>query len=192
MTSHSVDLTGLAAGTTYYYRVRSADPSGNATTSPAAAGAPAAFAVPATAVPAATVIDSGGGMLRAGNAGSLTADDNNFFAVNSTTTGTRTTSWHGRFTSLPAGLSNLRVSFIGKSSAACTQVLAAWRWTNSTWQQLDSRSVSTTEVAINDLSVGAAASFVSSAGEVRIRARCTRTANFFTSAEVLKLTYVTP
>ncbi len=43
VTSHSVTLTGLNPSTTYYYRVTSADLSGNAATSPAAANAPASF-----------------------------------------------------------------------------------------------------------------------------------------------------
>ena len=34
VTSHGFTLTGLARNTTYYYRVRSADPAGNASTSP--------------------------------------------------------------------------------------------------------------------------------------------------------------
>ncbi len=34
MTAHSIKLTGLTAGTTYFFRVRSADGSGNATTAP--------------------------------------------------------------------------------------------------------------------------------------------------------------
>ena len=43
VTAHSVRLTGLTPGTTYHYRVRSADGSGNATTSPLAPAAPATF-----------------------------------------------------------------------------------------------------------------------------------------------------
>ena len=42
-TSHTMTLTGLTAGTTYYYRVTSADGSGNSTTSPASGSAPASF-----------------------------------------------------------------------------------------------------------------------------------------------------
>jgi hypothetical protein len=193
VTSHSVDLTGLGAGTTYYYRVRSTDPSGNATTSPAAASAPASFPVPVAAFPAAPVIETGGGTLRAGNAASLTADDNNFFQVTSTTTGTRTTSWYGSFTGVPAGIGNLKVSYRGMNSASCTQEVAAWRWTDNTWQTLDSRAVTTTEISINDLAPpGASAGYVSATGEVRIRARCTRTANFFASGELMKISYTKP
>ena len=46
-TSHSVDLTGLNAGTTYYYRVTSADSAGNTTTSPDTGSAPGTFEVAA-------------------------------------------------------------------------------------------------------------------------------------------------
>ncbi|MGE5644760.1 MAG: DUF4082 domain-containing protein, partial [Acidobacteriota bacterium] len=44
VTSHSVTLNGLTAGTTYYFRVTSVDGSGASATSPAAPGAPATFA----------------------------------------------------------------------------------------------------------------------------------------------------
>ncbi len=50
-TSHSVALSGLTSGTTYYYRVTSADTTGNTTTSPAVSGAPATFATPVVTPP---------------------------------------------------------------------------------------------------------------------------------------------
>ena len=43
VTSHSINLSGLAMGTTYYYRVTSVDGSGNSATSPVTSGAPANF-----------------------------------------------------------------------------------------------------------------------------------------------------
>ena len=46
VTSHSITLSGLAAGTTYYYRVRSADPAGNASFSPPTTDPPATFVTP--------------------------------------------------------------------------------------------------------------------------------------------------
>ena len=64
VTAHSLTLTGMTAGTTYYYRVTSVDPSGNASTSPATSSAPASFVAvaavtvwPSTATP--SVADSG-------------------------------------------------------------------------------------------------------------------------------------
>jgi hypothetical protein len=144
-----------------------------------------------TAFPAATVIETG--TLRAGTAASLTADDNVFYQVNSTTSGTRTTSWYGSFTGAPAGLTNLRVTYVGRNSRSCTQVVAAWRWTDSTWQQLDSRAVANADVTLADLvPPGAAGNYVSATGEVRVRVRCTATTNGFSSGDQMKITYVRP
>ena len=55
-TSHSVALSGLAAGTTYYYRVTSADAAGNSTTDPITSSAPRSFQVPAAADTTAPVV----------------------------------------------------------------------------------------------------------------------------------------
>ena len=46
VTSHSIELTGLAPNTTYYYRVKSADGAGNETTSPLPATRPSASRLP--------------------------------------------------------------------------------------------------------------------------------------------------
>ena len=188
-TAHSVRLTGLTPGATYHYRVRSADGSDNAATAPA--GAPATFVVPATKFPAATAIETG--TLRGGAAAALAADDNVYYEVTSTTSGTRTTSWYGSFTGVPAGLSGLKVTYTGRNSRSCTQVIAAWRWTDGTWQQLNSSTVANTETTRADLvPPGAAGNYVSPTGEVRVRVRCTTTANFFASGEVMKITYTPP
>ena len=193
VTAHSVRLTGLTPSATYHYRVRSADESGNATTDPAAASAPATFRVPirVTATPAAVTLETG--TLRAGAASALAADDNAYYQVNSTTSGTRTSSWYGSFTGVPAGVSSLSATYRGRNSRSCTQVIAIWRWTDSTWQQLNSSAVADTETTkANLVPAGAPAGYVSPAGEVRVRVRCTTTANFFASGELMQLTYEAP
>ena len=43
LTSHSLNLSGLAAATTYYFRVTSVDSTGNSATSPPTSGSPASF-----------------------------------------------------------------------------------------------------------------------------------------------------
>jgi len=55
-TSHSISLTGLTAGTTYYYRVISADSSGNSATFPAAGNPPLSFATTDVSPPVITGI----------------------------------------------------------------------------------------------------------------------------------------
>ena len=105
-------------------------------------------------------------------------------------TGTRTTSWYGSFTGVPTTLSGLSVTYRGRNSASCTQVIAAWRWTDSTWQTLHSGALGNTETTrANLVPPGAAANYVSASGELRVRVRCTRTANFFASGELLSVTY---
>ncbi len=59
-TSHSVTLTGLGNGTTYSYRVVSADAAGNSTTDPVATAAPRSFATPDTAPPAVSSVTASG------------------------------------------------------------------------------------------------------------------------------------
>jgi hypothetical protein len=191
VTAHSVRLTGLSPGTTYHYRVRSADGSGNAATAPPVASPPATFRVPVTVFPAATVIESG--TLRAGAAAALNADDDVYYQVNSTTSGTRTSSWYGSFTGVPPGSTDLKITYTGRNSRSCTQVIAAWRWTDSTWQQLNSSAVANTETTRADLvPPGTPGSYVSSTGELRVRVRCTTSANFFASGEVMRITYTPP
>src|SRR5206468_6134901 len=63
VTAHSVPLSGLTAGTTYYYRVRSADAAGNATVSPAIANAPASFVTPSPSIAIADASVTEGGTL---------------------------------------------------------------------------------------------------------------------------------
>jgi hypothetical protein len=194
VTSHSIPLSGLTPGATYHYRVRSADAAGNAAQSPAPPTPPANFRVPQAVdvAPNATVIETGtaGG----GTFASLSADDNVFYNVNSTLTGTRTSSWYGSFTGVANGLSNLRANYRGRNSVSCTQTVHIWRWTTSTWVQLDSRAVGTTEVALLNLTpTGAAADYVSGTtgdGEVRVRIRCTRATNFASNGDLLRISFV--
>jgi hypothetical protein len=194
VTSHAIQLTGLTPGGTYSYRVRSADAAGNAATSPAPPAAPASFRVPEAVnqSPAATVIQSG--TLAGGSAASLSANDNIFYSVNSTTSNPRTTAWYGSFTGVTNALSNLRVSYSGRNSSSCTQTVEIWRWTTNSWVQLDSRTVSTTEVALNNLvPAGAAADYVSGTsgdGEVRVSVRSTRGGqNFTAGGDFMRLAY---
>jgi subtilisin family serine protease len=148
-----------------------------------------------TAGPNATTILAG--THRSGTASSLAADDNAYYEVSSTTSGQRTTDWYGTFTGVSNSLSNLRVSYTGKSSRSCTQVIFIWRWTTSSWVQLSSRNVGTTEVSIANLAPGGMladhVSGTSGDGDVRVRVRCRRSSqSFFASGDLLRISYVRP
>jgi hypothetical protein len=66
VTAHSVPLSGLTAGTTYYYRVRSADAAANAAVSPNPPNPPASFVTPS---PSIVIADAS---IAEGNAGTAT------------------------------------------------------------------------------------------------------------------------
>jgi hypothetical protein len=141
-----------------------------------------------TKLPAAVVVQTG--TLSSGNAASLTTDENTYYSLNSTTTGTRTSAWYGSFTNIPVGTPRLVVNYKGKNSRSCTEVVSIYNWITSAWETLDSRAVTTTEVLRAGLTpAGTMANFVSDPGEVRVRVSCSTTANFTTSADSLSLTW---
>ena len=217
--THSVTLTSLLPGTIYYYRVTSRDAAGNIATWPASSLG--TFTTPAgrfAAFPVSTVIEWG--TPRGGGAASLTEDDNVYFEVKSvpwrasrshggalravdnrrilelSRRGTRTTSSTATFVSVPNDLSDLRVTYKGKSSHSCLQAMSIWNSTASRWVLLDFRSVGTKESLIADLRPpGALADFVSgdaSAGELRLHVQCSRQSDFVSSWDLLRIDYVSP
>jgi hypothetical protein len=127
-----------------------------------------------------------------GTVASLNADDGNVLVVRATKATPRVATWYGTFTGVSNGVSSLAATYRGLSSATCTQVISIFRWTDSTWVQLDSRSVGTTEVEVAGLSPsGTLADFVSETsgnGDVRIRVSCSTASTAFNlSADLLKL-----
>lgn len=145
----------------------------------------------ATVYPAAATIESGGGTLRGGTAAAMNADENTFYEVNSTTTGSRSVSWYATFTGIPKSVASLSVSYVGKESRSCTETLSLMNFLSNSWVQIYSGTVSTGEVLrANIPAPGVAADFVSGTGEVRVRTRCTGpTANFFSSADLMSVSY---
>ena len=186
--------SALAGGTKYTAKVSTAatDAAGNAAAADAVFSFTTPFAV--SVFPVGTAIQKG--TLRAGSYSRLGADDNAYYEVNSTTTGTRTSWWYARFTGVTNALRGLRVTYKGKNSRTCTQSLGVYRWTTGAWVQLDSRSVGTTEVQIDRAASGTLADYVSGTtgdGEVRIRVSCTlNSASFYSSGDLMRLSYDRP
>ena len=147
-----------------------------------------------TAHPGALVVEAG--RVRSGSRLQLTADDNRFFALDSTRSGTRTSSWYGRFAGVSNALSSLRRNYRGKSSAGCTQKISIYNATTKRWVGLSSRSVGRTEVGVALSPPGSARDYVtgtSGDGEIRIRVRSTRAGSaFYTSGDLLRIAYHRP
>ena len=60
------------------------------------------------------------GTLNSGSYVDLSALDANYYRVNSTTTGTRTTDWYGQFSGVPTGAANLKVTYIGNNTLSAS------------------------------------------------------------------------
>ncbi|MDQ3991707.1 MAG: hypothetical protein M3245_05300, partial [Actinomycetota bacterium] len=143
--------------------------------------------------PFATRIETGA--YRSGSHSRLAADDNLHYEVRSTTSGTRTSSWYGRFSGVTNALKSLRVAYRGRNSLSCGQTVSIWRWTTNSWVQLDSRSVGATEVLVDKTVDGAPADYVSGTtgdGEVRVRVRCTKRSAFYSRGDLMKVTFTRP
>ena len=161
------------------------------------AGAPGTAPAPpppvaVSAAPAGVAIQTGS--LRSGSASSLAADDGSYLQVNSTSSSTRATAWYGRFSGVPRTLTNLKVSYKGMNSRACSQVVAIYRRSDGVWVTLDSRSVGTTQVSLAGLAPGGTlSSYVSSTGELRVQVRCSTTSGAFVAyGNLLRIAYDKP
>jgi phosphodiesterase/alkaline phosphatase D-like protein len=191
-TTHSRTASGLSAATTYYFRVVSINEAGQSTTFPPEADPPLRFTTWHFPASVTTVT----GTYSSGNAASLLADDNNWYQVDSTTTGTRTTEWYGSMTDVPKLLTNLSVTYRGSNTGSASESVSIWNWTTSAWVVLDTRNISTTENTRANLAPpGSPSDYVSGAGpvgEVRVRIRATRTANFTSRGEFMRIQYLGP
>lgn len=134
------------------------------------------------------------GTRRSGSAANLAANDNSFYEV-STASGFKT-SWYASMTNIPNTATNLKFTYSGSNSAACTQTLQAFNFTSRSWVTLDTRTVGPGEVTIADLAPpGAGRDFVSRAGglgDVRLRVICQgsrATGSFFSSGDLVELSY---
>ena len=146
-----------------------------------------------TVYPASTnVLESS--TLRSGSAANLVSDNNLYYQVNSNSSGTRTSSWQASFPAVASDASALKVTYKGKNSRSCTQTVSIWNSSSGTWETLNSRSVSSTEVLLSNLApAGPASDYVDPAtGQVTVRVRCVRSSStFYSSGDLLSLSYST-
>jgi subtilisin len=134
--------------------------------------------------------------VRAGGYGRLAANDGSFFEINSTRKKTFTTSWYARFGNVPRDALSLTVSYAGRNTRACSQVIAAWSHASGSWIQLDARSVGRTKVLISAALPGTLSAYVGgtgASGELRIRVRCTTNVDaFYARADYMRLAFSRP
>jgi hypothetical protein len=110
------------------------------------------------------------GSINSGTYGNLATNNSSYYIVNSTTTSTRKVDWYGsvKITQGPSTVSKITINYDGKNSASKTQVLYLYNWVTAAWVQIDSRTVSTSDVLIT-YTTTTPANYISSLGEIRLR-----------------------
>ena len=102
------------------------------------------------------------------------------------------TDWYVQMTGISTTFTSLKVTYRGRSSASCTQVVSICNWTTGACVTFDTRAVGTTEVEVSVAAGGTLADYVSGTtgnGDVAVRIRCSRSdaLGFFTGGDLLKV-----
>lgn len=121
----------------------------------------------------------------------LTEDDPLALRVRSTGGSAPAADWSGTVRGVDDAAPALSVTHVGRSDRSCTQTLQAWNFTTSTWRQLDSRTARSAEATVTTALPTPVRDYVSGssgAGDVRLRVRCTASARFTHSTDLLALT----
>ncbi len=129
------------------------------------------------------------GSITAGDVTRLAADDVVRVSVGAgVSSGKYLTDWYGSVTLAHPPL-NLNITYDGNYTVSRTQTLYLWNWTTSAWVQINSGTVSTTDVT-KTWSTTSPAVYVSPTREVRLRvATNTRSSSFTCRGDYMAFTY---
>lgn len=121
------------------------------------------------------------GSINSGSVSNLSANDGSYFVVNSSTTSTFTTDWYSSVTISEnrTSVSKLTVTYDGRYSTSVTQRLYLFNYSTNAWNQIDSRTVGTSDVTVT-FSPTTPSNFISTTGIIRLRVLGTSTAGTFT------------
>jgi len=129
-----------------------------------------------------------GGTYQSGNVASLSADDDTYLVVKSTTSGsTRRSVTDLGFTSVSAG-SRADYSLRLKSSVSSTTIIvSAFNYVTAKWTQLTTASVGTGEITITASITSSLGSYVSADRKMSLRVESSKTSTHSISNELMKI-----
>ncbi len=121
-----------------------------------------------TYVPNSTTVLSGS--IQTGIFGNLTTNNSSYFVVNSTNQNTRKTDWYGcvKISQTPSSVTQFTLNYDGNNSLSNTQVLYLYNFLTSSWTQIDSRIVSSTDATLS-YTTTTPLMYISTTGEIRAR-----------------------
>lgn len=110
------------------------------------------------------------GTKNSGTINRLATNDANVMVFSSSTSSTRSSDWYSStvISQAPSSVTKLTINYDGKNSISRTQLLYLYNWSTSSWTQIDSRTVSTTDVLITNIQ-NSPVNFISPTGEIRLR-----------------------
>ena len=128
------------------------------------------------------------GTVSSGSVANLAANDASYLVITAANVGgTRYVDWYSSvsITEAPASVTKLTITFDGKLSASLNQKLYLYNFSTSSWTQIDSRTVGTSDVTVN-WNTTSPASYISGTGQIRLRQYVTRTSSFTSSTDWVK------
>ena len=110
------------------------------------------------------------GTIGSGTYANLASNDASYLRINSTTINTRKIDWYAStfVSQSSSSIAKLIVNFDGKNQTSKTQILYLYNFTTSAWDQIDSQTVSSTDVTITYEQV-TPTNYISTGGEIRLR-----------------------
>lgn len=134
-----------------------------------------------TYVPNSTTVLSGS--IQTGIFGNLSTNNSSYFVVNSTNQNVRKTDWYGsvKITQSPSSVTQFTLNYDGNNSSSNTQILYLYNFLTSSWTQIDSRNVSSSDVAIS-YTTTTPLMYISTTGEIRARVYASGATNDFKSS----------
>jgi alpha-amylase len=176
VTSHSITLTGLTAGVTYYYQVKSTDAGGNTTVH-----SNHSFSTGSVYnyTPTYGYVTSGSSY--SGSYSNLASDNGSYWTVKSTTISSYTVDWYGRvqISQAKANVAKITVTYNGKMSASRSQKLYLYNYSTSAWNLMNTTTVGTSDVTVTFSTTST--NYISSTGYIRLRVYATSTSGIFYS-----------
>jgi hypothetical protein len=130
------------------------------------------------------------GTVSSGDHTSLFSDDGVYLAVKSARVGfNQVIDWYSyvKISEDPSKVTNLTITYDGKYSASRTQKLYIYNFVSNSWQQIDSRTVGTSDTKIT-WSTTSPASYISAGGEIRLRVYASATSSFVCYADFASYT----
>ena len=130
------------------------------------------------------------GSTGSGSYTNLASNDASYLRLNSTTSGTRTLDWYGSVTisQSASSIAKLIINYDGRIQFSKTQLLYLYNFSTLSWAQIDSRTVSTSDITISNEQTSPA-NYISSGGEIRLRVYSSGgTQNYSCSADWMQFT----